>query len=96
MNVKSWLTRKTIEPKPSIPPKPTISFIAFQTLDGTLTKLIPLPNKLTNVLSHIRFKLQHALLREDMGDDLALPSMVGPDTGVEETAFDRDESIVEI
>ena len=43
----------------------------------------------------VRFKLEYALEGEGLRDDLALPRVVGPIAGGEDTSVDRNERIVE-
>jgi len=44
----------------------------------------------------VRFKLEHALEREDVRDDLAFPCVIGPIASIEESSVDGHERIVEI
>jgi hypothetical protein len=48
------------------------------------------------VKSNVWFKLGDAFLREYMGDDLALASMLGPVASVKDSTSDGHECIVEI
>ena len=55
---------------------------------------VPLSGEDLDVLVDERFKLEDALRREDVGDGLALASVLGTVTRVEETAGQRDEAVV--
>jgi len=57
--------------------------------------MIPLMEELANVHSDLRLKGDNTLLGEDVGDDFALAGVFTPIPDIEETALNRDESIVE-
>ena len=44
----------------------------------------------------VRFEFEHALEGEDVGDDLAFPCVVDATTGVEQSAVDGHERVVEV
>ena len=46
--------------------------------------------------ANVRFKLEDALEGEDVRDDLALPCVIGPITGVEEASVDGHERVVKV
>ena len=46
--------------------------------------------------TNVRFELEDALEREDVRDDLALPGVIGPIAGIEETSVDGHERVVKI
>ena len=48
------------------------------------------------MLTNVGLKLEDALEGEDVRDDLALPRVILPIAGVEETSVDGHERIVEI
>lgn len=57
--------------------------------------LIPLIQKDIHVVANVRFKFANGLLREDMGNDLALARMVDAIASVEDASFDGHKGIIE-
>ena len=46
--------------------------------------------------ANVRFELEDALKREDVRDNLALPCVIGPITGVEEASVYGHERVIKV
>lgn len=55
-----------------------------------------MPEQVSDMQTNVRFELEHVLEGEDVRDDLALPCVIGPNTGIEESSVDGHERVVEI
>jgi hypothetical protein len=67
----------------------------FVTVAGAGDQLVPFLDEQLQVAMDVGLKLDDGLGREGVRDDLPLPCVVGPVAGVEQTALDADERIVE-
>jgi hypothetical protein len=86
-------TGETIEPGSSVVSLPEgLSFFTTLTLGSTVSYLIQLFGEESEGTSDIWLEFQDVLLREYMGDYLALPRMFRPGPGIEETALEGDEA----
>lgn len=63
---------------------------------GVFGEGIPLFDEQVEVLVHIGFELRDALCGEGVRNGLALAGVLYSVSGVEETALNRDEGIVEV
>lgn len=73
-----------------------LSLAAGQALGAALAERVPLPEELGEVLADVGLELEHALLREDVRDDLALARVFGARACAEESALYGDERVVEV
>ena len=88
--------RKAVEPEAAVAALPAFALLAGAVLQRKVVETIPLAHELFDVQTGVRLELEHALLREDVRDDLALAGMLGAGARVEEAALDGDEGVVEV
>ena len=89
--------RQTIEPYAAVSALPAaLAFIAGEAIFAALAELVPLPEEVREVHADVRLEFENVLLREDVGDDLALARVLHARTRVEEAALDGHERVVEV
>ena len=88
--------REAVEPEAAVAALPAFAFLAGAALQRKVVETVPLAHELFDVQTGVRLELEHALLREDVRDDLALAGVLGARARVEEPALDGDEGVVEV
>ena len=88
---------QTIEPYTAVAALPAaLALVAGEAIFAALAELVPLREERGEVRVDVRLELEHVLLREDGGDDLALARVLRARARVEEPALDGDEGVVEV
>ena len=89
--------REAVEPNTAVATPPaTLALVALEPTRAAVAEAVPLAEELGEVRADVGLELEHALLREDVRDDLALAGMLGAGARVEEAALDGDERIIEV
>ena len=64
---------QTIEPYAAVAALPAaLALVAGEAVFAALAELVPLPEEVREVHADVRLEFENVLLREDVGDDLAL------------------------
>lgn len=88
---------ETVEPDSAVTAMPAaLALVAREALEPTLAKRVPLLEEHREMGADMGLELEDALLREDVGDDLALARMLGARAGVEEPTLDGHERVIEV
>ncbi len=93
---------EVVVPWQAVVPHPTTAAVpaalalgAREALGAALAELVPLLKERADVLADVGLELEDVLLREDVGDDLALAGVLDARARVEDAALDGHERVVE-